>query len=323
MDWHAEDAEMYKIFSEFLKHEKPDLIHFHSIQRLTASIVQAALDLSVPYVITIHDAWWISDFQFLVDPLGNVYPNGHVDKDPICLLDNVSLIQSTVRREMLKKLLLAAEEVYVVSESFNKIYQNNGISNTITIRNGISDFIEQDIRYCNSSKNIVIGHVGGLAEHKGYYRLLEAIKNIQTTNIEFLIVDLSKDESYTSTQYYGDIKIKYVGRHEQSRVSFLYSSIDVLIAPSIWPESFGLVTREAAACGCWIIASNVGAIGEDVNHNVDGFVIDPEIQSIADIINKIDKNPQRFKNRVKKSDVRYSSSQSNDLLQRYRQILAQ
>jgi glycosyltransferase involved in cell wall biosynthesis len=49
----------------------------------------------------------------------------------------------------------------------------------------------------------------------------------------------------------------------------------VLIAPSIWPESFGLVTREALAAGLWVIASQAGALAEPIEHDVNGFVVKP------------------------------------------------
>jgi glycosyltransferase involved in cell wall biosynthesis len=56
-----------------------------------------------------------------------------------------------------------------------------------------------------------------------------------------------------------------------------YSEQDVLLAPSIWPESFGLVTREALSAGLWVIASDTGALAEPIL-NVEkrnGSVIQP------------------------------------------------
>src|SRR3546814_304678 len=67
MDWHPQDDGLKKVFMRFLDFEKPDLIHFHCIQRLTASMIEAVRERGIPYVVTVHDAWWISDFQFLMD----------------------------------------------------------------------------------------------------------------------------------------------------------------------------------------------------------------------------------------------------------------
>ena len=48
------------------------------------------------------------------------------------------------------------------------------------------------------------------------------------------------------------------------KMPIFYSNHDVLIAPSIWPESFGLVTREALSAGLWVIASDAGALAEPI-----------------------------------------------------------
>lgn len=49
-----------------------------------------------------------------------------------------------------------------------------------------------------------------------------------------------------------------------------YATQDVLVAPSIWPESFGLVTREALQLGLWVIASEIGALAQPIQDGVNG-----------------------------------------------------
>lgn len=53
MDWHPKDDLMKDLFLEFLELEKPDLIHFHCVQRLTASVVEAAKVSEIPYIVTL------------------------------------------------------------------------------------------------------------------------------------------------------------------------------------------------------------------------------------------------------------------------------
>ena len=50
----------------------------------------------------------------------------------------------------------------------------------------------------------------------------------------------------------------------------------MLIAPSIWPESFGLVVREALAYGKWVVAADRGALAEPIVAGENGFVFDPD-----------------------------------------------
>jgi len=289
MDWHPRDPEMYRLFQEFLVAEKPDLIHFHCVQRLTGSVVEAARDAGIPYLVTAHDAWWISDFQFLVDHNDKVYPEGH--PDPYAhydLPDSISFDASIARKRYLKGLLTDAKQVLTVSESFADIYRKNGIKDIEVTPNGISDELPWAPKDTSYTSRIVGGHVGGMSAHKGYYLLKEAVMQVQPGNMEFLVVDHSKEADYVSHEHWGKVPVTFIGRVSQERVvDDLYRKIDVLFAPSTWPESFGLVTREAAACGCWVVASNLGGIGEDVQKG-NGVVIDPSVEGVKKFIERAD-----------------------------------
>jgi GT2 family glycosyltransferase/glycosyltransferase involved in cell wall biosynthesis len=52
-------------------------------------------------------------------------------------------------------------------------------------------------------------------------------------------------------------------------------SLDVLVMPSIWPETSGIVIREAFLTGLPVIASNIGAIPEAVEHQRNGLLFEP------------------------------------------------
>jgi glycosyltransferase involved in cell wall biosynthesis len=91
----------------------------------------------------------------------------------------------------------------------------------------------------------------------------------------------------------------------------------------LWPESFGLVTREALMAGMWVIASNRGAVGEDVIASENGFVIDVSDSSeLVRVLRQIDKEPARFRVApLPKPDFRKTEEQAKELAVLYRQIL--
>ena len=310
MDWHPKDPEMYRLFTDFLELERPDIIHFHCVQRLTASIVEAARDAKIPYMVTAHDAWWISDFQFLVDHKGEVYPNGHPDPfQMIELPSNMTLADSIERRRDLKELLYSANKVLTVSNAFAEIYRKNGINEIEVIPNGISDDLPWTPKATSNTEKVVCGHIGGMSEHKGYYLLKEAVLEAQPENLEFLIVDHSKEEGYEHHSFWGKVPVKFIGRVSQESIVGLYSKIDVLFAPSTWPESFGLVTREAAACGCWIVASNLGGIGEDIIENKNGYLVEPTQKMLKKALENINLSAKKHKKLSSIEIKRVSSEQ--------------
>ena len=128
-----------------------------------------------------------------------------------------------------------------------------------------------------------------MSSHKGYTLLRDTVMALQPRNLEFLIVDHSKSPDWSKRATWGNVPVTFIGRQPQKDIAKLYGRIDVLMAPSIWPESFGLVTREAAQCGCWVVASNIGGIGEDVEHEVNGFVISPDETALGGVIEQIDR----------------------------------
>lgn len=314
MDWHPKDPEMYRLFQEFLELEKPDLIHFHCVQRLTSSIVEAARDFEIPYVVTIHDAWWISDFQFLVDHNSKVYPEGHPDPYQIIEMPtNIKLSDSIARRRDLKDLLHSASRVLTVSNAFAEIYRRNGIRQIEVVANGVSDDVDWKPKNTSYTQRVVCGHIGGMSEHKGYYLLKEAIIKSQPENIELLIVDHSKEEGYEHYSVWGKVPVRFIGRVSQTGIVGLYSKIDVLFAPSMWPESFGLVTREAVACGCWVVASDMGGIGEDIVERENGYVIEPTLEKLSSTIGYIDGMVLKHKSLSNNVVKRTSSVQADEL----------
>jgi len=318
MDWHSQDAEMYTLFERFLSLEQPDLVHFHCVQRLTGSVVEATRDAGIPYIVTVHDAWWISDHQFLVDANEQIYPDGHPDRyAPRTLPNNVSLEQSIERIDYLSDLLHCAKEVLTVSEAFAEIYRKNDIAQIKVNRNGISAKKSWANKETSNNPRVVCGHIGGMSAHKGYFLLKEAIEAQQPENIALLLVDHSKEEGFSDHSYWGTVPVTIIGRVAQDRIVDLYRQIDILFAPSIWPESYGLVTREAAACGCWVVASDLGGIGEDVIEGESGFIVKPDLQSLNKVINDIDRDVAKFKSIPKSSSIRLVTEQVEELVGYY------
>src|SRR5215831_4704535 len=75
--------------------------------------------------------------------------------------------------------------------------------------------------------------------------------------------------------------VEYIGEINDSQKSDFLSGAICLLAPSAWPEPFGLVMIEAMACGCPVIAYNRGAAPEVIDEGVTGFVVADENEAVA------------------------------------------
>lgn len=323
LDWRYEDRRVYEIFSQYLSFNQPELIHFHCVQRLTASTLEAASDLNIPYIVTLHDAWWICDHQFMLDSKG--LERDYHQSDPlIAARDTDNIDVSLERRHYLAKCLNHAKVLLAVSEFQAQLYSINGFSQVKVNRNGIVPQPVLPKKSVASTNQVTLGYAGGICVHKGYYFLKEAISKAELQNTKLTVIDLSMNENSTRQETWGSTSVKFIPKQPSDKMPEFFSQIDVLIAPSLCPESFGLITREAIHAGVWAVASNKGGLAEDIRAGVNGdvFSID-NINELVTILQKIDRNPQKYKlyNVSETNHIRTINEQVSELENFYDSIL--
>ncbi len=323
MDLVPFDPRMGEIFETYLNHFAPDLIHFHCIQRLTASIVERARARTIPYLITAHDAWWISDHQFLVDEAGQLVDEQDTGPRSALRAGNSRAASALARTMRLRGELTGADRILSVSDSFARTYQRFGVAGVTVVENGVSASLVP--REKMPSKGPVrLGLIGGMQAHKGLPLLKAALLTNRFENLHVTIVDLNlPPDSLGRREIWGTIPVQFIGKVPQERVADLYAKLDVLLAPSIWPESYGLVTREALLCGLWVIASDRGAIGADVTPGQNGFVIDvSNTKGLIGALTEIDGDPDHYRaSPEQRPNLRSSDDQGADLARLYRELL--
>lgn len=316
----TQDPRMLEVFDQFLDCVQPDLIHFHCIQRLTTSVLTAAQWRRIPYVVSVHDGWWISTDQFLLDKQGRMRLYDYTF--PLQTLETMG--SSAFNRLMsVKGPLTGATRVLAVSEPFAKIYQSCGVPNVMTIANGVSTLLKPE-RTLSKDSRVRLGFIGGLAVHKGYDLIKYALYGQRLRNVRLIVIDHAMQPGVSRAEVWGETEVEFRPKSRQQEVGLLYGEIDVLLAPSIWPESYGLVTREALHCGCWVVCSDRGSIGEYVVNDQNGFIVDASgPEQLAVVLRSIDANSERFlSSPVLRPIMRRADEQTDDLAKLYDDLLA-
>jgi len=313
IELHVIDKEIERIFINFLQSLQPAIVHFHCIQRLSASVVAAARRLGIPYLITAHDGWWISDAQFIVndDDEISLYDYSRMRKDPHS------------RMAHLQPLLFDAQNVLAVSEKFAELYRQCGVPNVLSVPNGVS-CLPHVVRTPALDGRVRLGFASGRDRHKGYHLIEVALRSREYRHLHLTIVDGSLAAGETKREIWGATEVLLLPKFSEDHIVEFYAMIDVLLAPSVCIESFGLVTREALQCGCWVIASNRGSIGECVREGINGFVIG--VSSPEDLINvlaSIDADPQRYLSSPPAPPIfRTAAEQADDLVNLYKSLIS-
>lgn len=314
VDLNPDDQQMYTVFGDYLDMFAPHIVHFHCIQRLTGAACQAARDRRIPYYITLHDGWWISDRQFLLDDY--LRKRSYYDWTTPDIIKNFGS-KGLHRMSVLADHLRAAEAILPVSHSFAKLYQACGFTNIVPVPNGVSQF-EPYPRQASASGRVRIAHIGGMSAHKGYNLLKAVLMRADFGNMELLVIDHSLPPGVEVADMWGATPVRFRPKVPQPDVGRLYAEIDILAAPSLWSESYGLVVREAILSGCWVIVSDRGALSEDIDPS-NGFVIDVgSMKALEQVLRKIDANHKRYLVSPKgENKLRRSIDQANDLARMY------
>lgn len=141
------------------------------------------------------------------------------------------------------------------SETAGNVYKQylptcNGDVVSIT-HNGIKD----NRQHKDFKRNVLhVGFIGNSTPYKGLSLListLESIGKADTWELSVWGVGVGKHPS---------LPVFYKGKFGPSTIADVYDAMDVLVVPSIWKETFSLVTLEALSYGVPVIVSdNVGA----------------------------------------------------------------
>lgn len=289
----------------------PDIVHVHCLQRMGVGIIDLCRKRGIPYVLTLHDGWWCSPNQFIIGPDGT--PD---------LYDFHDGAARPPRAQIARRCLMDAAALLAVSESFAALHRSIGLPHVRALPNGLSA-LPLPAPHPGPPGRVRLGLIGGAARHKGFDVLRAALTSRRFANLDLLVVDHALPPGTEVTEQWNTTPVRRVPRRPQADVAGLYGSFDVLMAPSTWPESHGLVAREALALGLWVVASDRGAIGGDVVEGVTGHVVPvDDHRALADVLARIDADPARYGTTHGRAPTQRSAAdQGEELAALYRQIL--
>jgi len=122
-------------------------------------------------------------------------------------------------------------------------------------------------------------YFGNILPSKGLHVLIEAFKTLPEGKASLTIY--GSRNIWTET-YYDQLKgltnglpVDFRPPFERENLSEALSDQDVVVLPSIWPETFSLMIREANRLGLPAIGSKIGAIPEAIEEGRNGFLFRP------------------------------------------------
>ncbi|UCD83569.1 MAG: glycosyltransferase [Deltaproteobacteria bacterium] len=307
-----------KEFSKYLDFYKPDLVHIHHLAYLSSTIVKLIKDRGLPLVMTLHD-------------YSAICPRGQMIRDDLTLCEVVRredcikclkpqwqgvrrLNPKTLRglfspytgQRLLKEFegrmeeMLRLIDVLITPSDFlrNRFLEYSVPSDKIiTVAHGLPLELFSEIERKQSTL-IRFGYLGSLIPSKGVHILIEAFNRLEPGKASLEIWG-GEARFHREKNYIEKLKrlakskdIYFRGSYDNEDIGFILSKIDILVIPSLWPETFSLTLREALAAKTPVIISAIGALPEIVMDGKNGMHFNPgDVDDLYSKLNWLLNNP--------------------------------
>jgi glycosyltransferase involved in cell wall biosynthesis len=281
--WHLRDAwnltagEHYRAI---LAEQKPDLLHTHLIDGMSATLWRRARQAKIPVLHTAHDYHLLCPRAFMLTR-------------SLALCTRPQLGCSLYRRWHLHTArevdLFCSPSRFLLDKHLESGLQAKA---TAVVRNGIV-LPKIDTATKPSDKTRFL-FPARLTLEKGCRVLLEAIKLLpKEFNGEIIVAGkgaLAEDFIAAAAT---DPRLRYVGYVSGDEKEALFQSAHVLLLPSLWYENAPVVIVEAAAYGMAVIGSHIGAIPEFIRDQETGLLFEAgNPQALAEAMLKLARQPE-------------------------------
>ena len=189
-------------------------------------------------------------------------------------------------------ILKLMDVIHYNSSVTKKVYESVfDLSNSCIVSITHSDIKDNRKRKTFSNEKLRIRYLGPQSRAKGFFLLKEALDELWDKQQSFCL-----DVHFTPTEMSPYIKVH--DRYTYSDLEDIFDNTDILVAPSIWYETFGFTVLEALSYGVPVLVS--GTVGaKDVLSNGAGIVIeDITSQKLCEVLKNLTVEKLEIMNRI-------------------------
>ncbi|UJF33206.1 glycosyltransferase [Paenibacillus hexagrammi] len=303
----SEDCIQTQVEAEFvtlLDEIDPDIVHFQHVAGLGASLIGLAKQKGMATFWTLHDYWSICPRFFLLkhdlsycegpNQGASCFPCLHGTEQACAGAEQQKYLE---RYRFIKSIMIEkTDQIITVSDSVRDKLIAEGIpeAKIRTVYPGVRSFTPVPKPRKKDPTTITFGYLGQLSTHKGAHVLIDAFQQLPHPESHRLLLYGGIDRMYKETLMKliaGRTNIDLKGAYQSNQLSDILAEMDVLVVPSVCPETATLVTQEALMSGTPVIGSNIGGIPEFIKEEYGALFEAGNSEALAKILTLITENP--------------------------------
>jgi glycosyltransferase involved in cell wall biosynthesis len=270
----------YREFSELLRREAPDVVHFHNIfPLLSPSVYKACHDQGIPVVQTLHNYRWAC-------PAGTFFRDGSpcelcVKKGLFNAVRHKCYRGSSLASAAVALMIIVGRKIGVFSRYVDKIIVLTQFAQNKMIEAGLPAeklLVKPNFGLAHppayKAEPEYILFIGRVSAEKGIVNLIEAAKLLDK-GIKICIAGDGPDRQELERQAVEEkLSIDFLGLLSPTELSGVISRCALVVIPSSWYEGFPMVVLDAYSHRKPILVADIGGLPELVELHKTGNVCD-------------------------------------------------
>jgi glycosyltransferase involved in cell wall biosynthesis len=280
-----------QLVREALAECDPEVVHVNHLLDLSPGILRAVRERGAALVLTLHDYYFACQRIVLRTVAGTncAGPEGGVAcaRDCFGSENGSGPARWALRTTYFRRLLQLADRVVCPSEYVGDFFLRHGApaDRLRVVPNGV--WLDKPMQTSadwstpRERGRLVLAFLGAVVPHKGLKVVLEALAMARLEAVDLTAYGVIGDdecarELYALAADIPGLRFRMYGDYDTEHLPVLLRDIDSIVVPSLWPETFCLVAREALVRGIPAIVSRMGALPDGVTDGRNGFVFDHE-----------------------------------------------
>jgi len=302
--------------------EKPDIIHVHGKYMLPGTII-SKLFFSKPIIVTVRDYKFICPlaicltrrnkactFSYFLGTERSMYLSKYTHTSIVGrIFISARITISKLLQQGLYFFLTKCNAIVYVSNALAQIYEKSGFSKSkLSVIYNFCQPKPLSIKPIDRKIKIVL-YVGKLSYGKGTDILIEAMEKVRKIlpKVKLMLIG-SKSQSIDNIPSWVD----WILHIPNEKIFDYYRQASVFVLPTRWPEPLSRSGLEALSMGLPVIASDRGGNREIVNDSKNGYLIEPNVETLANKISSLLNNDFKIiemgKESFKLSKKRFSAA---------------